>query len=357
MKPWCLLALCLIGCGGTPDPDSRRRTLEATATRVALPAHRDFAARAGELDAAVLALGGTPDDDHLAAARSGWKAARLAWRALAALNFGPAVTQGTLAAVDFWPTRPADIERAVADAPAPLDASYVARLGAAQRGLPALEYLLFGPTSPVGSSPDAAVRRTLAGLLAHDIATRAGDLRAAWEPEEGGYAGSLAHAGESGSVVPSTRAGVDLLLNASVAALVDLTDATLARPLGEKSGGTPQPDLVEAPYAPLSIESWNAALDGLTALYVGERSGERGEGLTLLVGERSPELDRRVRASLTECRARSAALGEPLASVVEGDPAPAAALLAAARTLRRSIGTEVVQTVGGQLVFGDNDGD
>ena len=108
----------------------------------------------------------------LTAARERWRAALLDWERLAAVAVGPLIERRSARTVDFWPTRPAMVNEAVAAAPA--DAKALERVGAPAKGLPAIEYLLWQPR------PDAAQCR-YAALLAEECAAEAAALLAGFQ--------------------------------------------------------------------------------------------------------------------------------------------------------------------------------
>ncbi|WP_176452018.1 imelysin family protein [Rhodoferax sp. TH121] len=71
-----------------------------------------------------------------------WVNAMLAWERLAAVAVGPLLERRSARAIDFWPTRPAQIQRLLESG----SVTAVAQLdtvGATARGLPALEWLLW----------------------------------------------------------------------------------------------------------------------------------------------------------------------------------------------------------------------
>ena len=107
--------------------------------------------------------------------RSPWAATMLAWEALAAVAVGPLLERRSARAIDFWPTRPAQIQRLLDSGLAGLtDVRSLETVGASARGLPALEWLLFKAT-------DAAASRTLALLLAQQVRQEADILLAGYQ--------------------------------------------------------------------------------------------------------------------------------------------------------------------------------
>lgn len=103
--------------------------------------------------------------------RALWVANMLAWERLAAVAVGPLLERRSARAIDFWPTRPAQIQRL-------LESGSVTRVqqldtvGATARGLPALEWLLWKTD---GSGHAAAYASVLAQqVLAESDALQTG---------------------------------------------------------------------------------------------------------------------------------------------------------------------------------------
>lgn len=102
--------------------------------------------------------------------RAPWAVTMQAWETLAAVAVGPLLERRSARAIDFWPTRPAQIQRLLDSGLAGLsDVRSLETVGASARGLPALEWLLFKAT-------DTASRRALALLLAQQVRQEADSL-------------------------------------------------------------------------------------------------------------------------------------------------------------------------------------
>jgi predicted lipoprotein len=87
-----------------------------------------------------LAQPGVPWAEH----RALWVKTMLAWEYLAAVAVGPLLERRSARAIDFWPTRPAQVQRLLQSGLGNI--TTVAQLdtvGASARGLPALEWLLW----------------------------------------------------------------------------------------------------------------------------------------------------------------------------------------------------------------------
>jgi predicted lipoprotein len=84
-------------------------------------------------------------------ARERWKATALAWDRLSGVQVGPLVQRRSSRQIDFTPTRPELIKRAIQTAPQ--DATAMESIGTPAKGLPALEWLLW--TQPITSAAPA----------------------------------------------------------------------------------------------------------------------------------------------------------------------------------------------------------
>lgn len=346
----------LPACGGGDD-DPRPAVLDHVAHAVAVP---EFAAFAGAAEAARGALAdlcAETSTSTLTAARDAWHAERDAWNRTLPFAFGPRKVEQN--ALDFWPVRPTSIEGAVAAAPDDVDAAHVAGLGVAARGLPALEYLLWGddPAAVLAdlSDPAQGARRcAYARALADDIAARAAALAAAWTDE---YAAALADAGRGSAVYPSIQRGLDEVVNAVIDALLTMVKSRLDAPLGNLTGAAVDPTLLESRYAGRAADDLRASLAGVWAVYHGADPDAPAAGLSVLVRARDPRLDDRVRAQHARVLDVLDALPGPLADVIVTDRNAVQTVRDELDTLRRLLKLEVASQLGVTLSLTDNDGD
>jgi len=118
----------------------------------ALPRAQDFDRSARALVPAVAALCEAPAAGAKAAleyTRTAWLATARAWEQLSAVSVGPVIARRSQRAIDFTPTRPALIEKAIAAQPQ--GAKAFERIGTPAKGLPALEWLLWTRPAQPGS--------------------------------------------------------------------------------------------------------------------------------------------------------------------------------------------------------------
>lgn len=118
----------------------------------------------------------------MATARPAWVRCMLAWERLSAVAVGPLITRRSLRAIDFQPTRPALIQRALAAGPG----WDLALVGTPAKGLPALEWLLWaGPHQPVACAFAQALAQE---IVAEALALEAGFgalARQPWDEDNG----------------------------------------------------------------------------------------------------------------------------------------------------------------------------
>ncbi len=139
-----------------------------------------YAPRAAEFAQAATRLAHTLSNAcDLTAARRDWRESMLSWERLAAVQTGALVERKSARAIDFTPTRPAAIERAMAQPDLDL-----ARVGAPALGLPALEWLLWRAPARDAAPTCAYARRVAAHLAAEADALAAAYAQAHERDEE-----------------------------------------------------------------------------------------------------------------------------------------------------------------------------
>lgn len=136
---------------------------------------QDFARETATLSSALQSYCAAPapaptPDPALAQARQRWLAAMTAWERYSAVALGPVLEHRVQRQLDFNPTRPRLIEKAIQSAPnTPQD---MERIGTPAKGLPALEWLLWvKAVQPGGAGCAYAVQ--VAEELGHEAAALA----------------------------------------------------------------------------------------------------------------------------------------------------------------------------------------
>lgn len=142
------------------------------------PQAADFAAQSAALPPAISALceaEAAEAPDKLQQAKARWQASVTAWDRLSGVQVGPLVLRRSARQIDFTPTRPELIGRAIQAAPS--DAAAMERIGTPAKGLPALEWLLW--TRPVApQTPGCRYAVQVAADIAREAAALSRDFAA-----------------------------------------------------------------------------------------------------------------------------------------------------------------------------------
>lgn len=182
-----------------------------------------FAEQASSLPTAISAVCDASAESGttlLEPARERWKASALAWDRLSGVQVGPLVQRRSTRQIDFTPTRPELIKRAIQTAPQ--DATAMESIGTPAKGLPALEWLLWSqPIAPATPACRYALQ------VAADIQREADTLAKAFD--------DLA-ARPPGQAEESQGPAMSELINQWVGALERLRWAEMEKP--RLAGGT-----------------------------------------------------------------------------------------------------------------------
>lgn len=287
------------------------------------------------IDAHCKASGSAPDGG-LEPVRQQWRTTVTAWERLSAVGIGPLLDRRSARQIDFTPTRPALIERAIKAAPRNVDA--MERIGTPAKGFPALEWLLW--TKPVVPDSPAC---SYAVEVARDVEGESEALRTAFQ--------ALAERPAAEWDDEAAVAGMDEFVNQWVGGMERLRWAGMEKPV---RASAPQ-DFPRAASG-TTAASWAAQWDALRALtrFSAEFVPAPGRGLvpieTYLRGRASnPLADRLVRSvEATDANIRSA---KP------DSPQQVLAAAAAMGDLKRLAEAEVAPALDVRIGFSNADGD
>jgi predicted lipoprotein len=244
-----------------------------------------------------------------------------AWERLSAVNFGPVLERRSQRQIDFTPTRPRMIEKAVRSAPA--NAADMELIGTPAKGLPALEWLLWvKPIQPASAECRYAVR------VAAEITREAEVLQAAPKP-------GLDDSAALSEWVNQWVGGLERLRwsNMEMPARVALT-----------SGGKAAADFPRG-VSSASAASWAAQWDALQHLANGPVS------LTSILRQRGKDVT-------ADALVQAISLADVALQGLSISDAPR--ILAAAKqlaALKRLVENEVAPALGVNIGFSDSDGD
>lgn len=355
-----LLASAGTGCSSASSdggPDTRRQLLTDLVDIVYLPTYRDFAGQTPRLTEAVSALCADPTPATHTAAQDIWREIRRPWKQAEAHGFGPVVELRIDGSIDFWPVRSGDIEEEIG-VDTPVTDEYIAGLGATRKGLPVLEYLLFGELARLHD--DGVGNRTCAyaEALARAVESDAGRLVTAWEPAGDDFRGELIQAGDGSDTYSKLADAVNDSANAIFIATERAESLKLAKPLGRRDGGIVQPDAVESRYSDNSVADLVDTIVGIRNSYTSTYAGASGtSSYSAVVASIDAALDEQVRTQLDRCDAAIADIAGPLADAVVNAPGTVEPAFECTKELLRLFKVDVAGALGVTPTFGDVDGD
>lgn len=308
------------------------------------PRAQAFAAEAAGLPAAIqhLCAGEGDAAQALQSARGRWRSAALAWDTLSAAAVGPLLQRRSARQIDFSPTRPELIERAIRAAP--IDARAMERVGTPAKGFPALEWLLW--TRPVAPGTPAC---SYAVLVAREIEGEAQALAQAFD-----QLAQRAWAADETAAV----AAMGELLNQWVGGLQRMRWDDMEKPLRRAQTSGARGSLPAYPRAASGStrRSWASRWQALRTLAAAQGNDVPlpGAGLvpleTYLRGRGLNPLANRLAAATAHATGR----------IQAANPAQPNRTLAAAQslaTLKRLAEAEVAPALEVQIGFSDSDGD
>ncbi|WKB52454.1 imelysin family protein [Eleftheria terrae] len=306
------------------------------------PRSEEFARQSAQLQPAVHALCEAAPNAAPAAlqtARARWRDSALAWDRLSGVAAGALLARRSARQIDFTPTRPELIEKAIARAPE--GAAGMERIGTPAKGLPALEWLLWqsrlAPATP-------ACR--YAEEVAADIAREADALARA-------YREAVATPDEA----EQASAAMAEVVNQWVGGIERLRWQDLERPVRSAGQGGRQAAQFPRALSGATRQSWQArweAVATLSAAPSGSTAPQPGKGLvpieTYLRGRGLNDVADRL----------AAGVGQADQALRQAGPQAPAGVLAAARTLgalKRLAEGSAAPALEVSIGFSDADGD
>ena len=358
-----LLALLFAGCDPVDDNDSqnfdRGAYLAHTADNLIVPAYTDFLQRSENLSVTLSGLTvGTVDSNDIDAAREALHEAYTSWQRVQLFDFGPAINRALLVTTNTFPTDTIEI------AEASLAPSWTGGLSSNlnSSGLPALEWLLFSDdaaTTATEWNDEANGRLNHAKRLASFLTEEANAVLTVWTSE---YRDTFVSS-------TGTEAGSSTgeLLNAFNRVYEGIIrKGKLGLPNGIMTfSQTPQPNLVEAPFAAeWSVDFLAESLKACTHVYYGDDNNGTTDAIGLddylkslgdvTYGE---GLHDDIAAQLTSTATAIASLEDPLASFVVEQQAASFEVYAELQALVVLWKVDMMSSLGVLITYQDNDGD
>ena len=361
---WLLAAALLFataGCGGNgsdvpgeASAVSRQGVLTSLSGLVIVPRYGQSADSIGQLADLVGALCSAPEATVLEAARSGWRRARDAWTTTEAYRFGPAVERRSVSLVGWWPVAAERIDRTLAEGKPATVETVRQFMPSNQRGMAAMERLLFGEGSEGLSGPGSSARCEYLEALAAVAHEEVEGIHRDWkgDGQTPGHAGFF-----DGSAASSLhpREGEAEVVRSLVFMVRAIANMRLGAALGVDTD--PDPAAIPSGAAGHSHEDLRRQLLGISEMYNGADGDPSALGIGRMVRQLSPEVDDRMSAAIESAAAAVDGVPGSLESAIADNPQSVRDVYDSFKELQRVLNTEVVSLLGVSVGFSDTDGD
>lgn len=292
---------------------SDRAVMVNFADRVVLPKYQEFATTSTALSQALETFASNPSAETLDAARKAWSESRAAWEKTESFAFGPAGSLGYDGALDTWPINETDIQKILSSSD-PLTPEAVAGMQDSQKGMHAIEYLLFGLNNDKTLEQFSDREREYLKALGADLATVATALLDSWQNGVEGqpaYREVLANAGETdNSTYPTLPAGAQEMVAGIIDCLNEVAAEKLGVPLQEKETKN-----LESRFSFNTLNDLKNNIAGAQNVYLGtlsETANQPEESLSAYIAQSDPSLDTQIKTEFQEALAALDQIPAPL---------------------------------------------
>ncbi len=346
--------------------EARAQLLKDVTNNVFLPQHQELVSSTEQLSRKAQSFCADVSASKLEEVRTAWYAAAAAEERVEYCQLGPVKDLRTIPAIDFRPPREVKIEEVLSGTD-PLSIADVAKLGASQKGLPVLEYLLFGVDGKAEYVLQTFTATSASGLrhcnylqgVALGLVSESEKLQKAWLADGDNYQQTLVSAGEGSAAFMSQHEALEDLFSALINGLQRLESNKLGGPLGLKQNGVVQPRAAEAWRSQQSVALLKVTMQALQQSYTSGMSaeGKAGVGFDDLIKMRNAELATQIDDAINRVNMAIDAVDSPLFETVETDRPAVQAAFDSSKDLLRLFAADVAAVLGVTPTFGDVDGD
>ncbi len=347
------------GCRSTSKGPSTPDILLALTEDVIVPRFESVAMAMAQMEVHLQDLCNEPAADNLELARQSWNRARSTWMRAQALGFGPVMDRRSRSLVDWFPVDPNRIEDLLVTRESVTAEDVREYLSATQRGLGAIEYVLFQDDSTVLAflDQDNALHCPYVLALADVAAVEMHEVLDAWQGTSEVSSSYAAKFTGTASASLLDTAAVAELVRTSVFLMRTITDMQLGKALG-LDGNDPDPAAIPGGTGHYATSDLRDQVLGMQDIYLGHSETEgAGLGLSTLIHDLSPDVDENLKKAFEEVLASLDNLEDPLQLSVVQDPEPGMEAYNNLKELQRIWNTEVVSLLGVSVGFADTDGD
>lgn len=369
-KIGCLFTIVLVvaACSSKDSPDAgdssdRVAMLTNVGNNVILPSFQAFSVSAKALTTAANDYAAdNQNEQKLIVLQNAWINTAAAWKTASLFTQGPIEDDFLSSGIYFTSTNYAGIEKSITQTTTTIDNAYIESLGATFKGIPAIEYMLFGSANSAvlaGYAGSAGVNRTAyLKALCQNLENQATLVLTKWSPDGGNYVKTFIAA--DGRDINSS---LGILSNKMIDLIYTIKDERLGAPLGKRNNGTPQPDLVDAKFSNASILLMKAELKSLENAFTGKSlSGTDGAGFDDILdaaGAKSGDmlLSVKIKNQFALVGTKLDLITNPLATAVTSQTAVVSAAYDEVKKLQVMMEVDMINNLGVLLTFSDNDGD
>ncbi len=344
------------GGGVTGNDFDQQPLLDNLANNLIIPAYDDFAEASSALVTTIDALNDDLSFENLEAARTQLTATRLAWQACAFYQFGPAETNGLAALTNLYPIDINQIDRNIETGEYNLN--QVSNADA--RGLPTIEYLLFGN----GQADNEILQSMVVGNklpylldVANLVATTAAVSATDWKSSGDNYVATFTSEDALGV---SAGSSVAQLLNGVIQYYErNIRDGKVGIPVGIRSLGEIIPENVEAYYSGNSLALLRESIVQFRGMYTGDTGIGFDDYLIALeaVSTSNEDLPAAIDEQFSQILAAIDQINSPLSEAIVNDKASVEQIFAEMQGLATLMKTDMSSQIGVGITFQDSDGD
>lgn len=318
----------------------RQQLLENIAYNIAIPQIQQGISKSQALLEKTNEFVSNPKPKALKAAQKTWKALLLEWKSIEILNIGSIKSSYIHSQIGAWPCNPSFIDD-LSTTPN-LSTEHIHTTGAANKGIYAIEYLLFHPNIMLDSN-----KLKLLQLETEVLEQRFTELLTIWT-------------GTNSYVEEFTN---DLSINiyspyvSYINAIVSSVDFIYKERLGKPMGKFNYIDTnkVENPYAEISLEAIEKTLQTCLLLYKGSEGLGADDELTFIL--RDTTLARDIENKFMDCIEKTAKLSESLKTAISNEYIELESLYEEIRQLKKLLKNDLSSTLSIIIILSDTDGD
>lgn len=265
-----LVALATFTACAQEETLGPRAVVRSILEQQVIPDNDAFSAAASKQQDAIKTLCAAPDAKGLEAARESFRNLALSWSRIEWLSFGPAREGNRRETLFFWPDNRGRGLRQIEELAASTDATQFeaaafAGKSVAVKGMPALEYVLFGAGAD-GLTSAGSARCAYAVAIAASIQSTAHDLANAWSAKDG-YRDVMLTAGPENAQFRNHKEALQKLLTAASEQIQIARDLKLKPLLLEKNG---EPTPISPPFSDAGVpfDAISANVDSASAIFL-----------------------------------------------------------------------------------------